>query len=429
MSAYAYDNPTSQAPAAELAETHDGSGCARYDALKTRTQTIEVQPPICDSVAPELGGARRWLADHGVGFQALTTGIFEYDILGHDAAPQRYGGQAPTTATTTQAFLTYDLSRLRVPGDAQLTIGGYWYTSSFFKQERYTGFATLAVNQRFWNGVIELQYGYFPLLHDFYGVILGGNSAAAAFGPASSVLVSSGVSQISPTPAAQLVLRDPESQHFYDTFIVSRSTSPAGLVTEEHYNPQGLRFSVPGTGAIFVDEIGYKRPALPEANSLWVRGGVVVNNSNYKLLDKTVPKATEHNSAVYGAVTAQLISPYSDKRGLYVDAKVDYSPKNVNVFAHDYSFTLFDLGPFAARSKDMVSLSWSESYFSADARKSETAIGVRSASTTSSLALSYAYHLVRGIYITTSLSKTWNPSFAPVLPAAIFFKEQLTLTF
>ncbi|ABE36551.1 Carbohydrate-selective porin OprB [Paraburkholderia xenovorans LB400] len=412
---------------APAAETTD---CARLDALNTRSRSAEVQMPVCQTMLSDIGGWRTWLADRGIGFQASALAGVNYDVLGHARTPQLYGGQSPTYNTSSYALFTYDLTRLGMPGDAQLTVKADWYTNSYFPSIRYSGFTAVAINQRFLNGDVELQYGYFDLSHSFYGTVLGGNPAVASFGPQSNVLYSAGISSESPTPAAQIILRDPATQHFYNNFIVSRSTSPDGQLVENRANPVGLRFSIPGDGALFVDEVGYKRDASVSSRSLWVRGGAVINTSDYPALDKTRSQTSSlHNRAFYGAATAQLTSPYSDARGLYVDAKVDYSPSDVALFAHDYSLTAFILGPFSTRRKDMVSLSWSQSFFSPEERRTLQARGADSAHSTSSLEISYALNLARGVYLISSLTRTWNPVFAPLQPPALFVNESVSVTF
>ena len=403
--------------------------CARLNKYNIRSQIVENQPSVCDRVAPALGGVRNSLADYGIGFQALMVGGLNYDILGHEEHPQLYGGQSPTFNATATAFLTYDLSRAGVPGDSQLIVGGVYYGNNYFASERYLGFATVAVNQRFLNNAVELQYGFFPLIHNFYGFILAGNVASNVYGPESNVLVSSGISEIAPTPSAQIIVRDPATHRFYNNFIISRSTSPEGLLADNNANPTGLRLTVPGARALFVDEVGYKRPASQDERSVWIRGGAVINTSQYaRLIDPTSPDR-ENNHALYGAVTYQLTSPYGDARGWYFDAKADFAPSSVNVFSRDYSVTLYSIAPFASRPKDMASLSWSQSFFSSDERARVASFGAPSAHSTASVTLSYSFNVTHGTYLSSSLIHTWNPTFTPLRQPALFINESLVLVF
>ncbi|MDH8131670.1 porin, partial [Klebsiella pneumoniae] len=86
--------------------------------------------------------------------------------------------------------VTYDLSRIGFTKDAQFTFSPQWATSNYHDSyPELHNIAVLAVNQPLLNGQLELQYGFYPLIRQFYGMVLGGNSSSAALGPTSVIPV------------------------------------------------------------------------------------------------------------------------------------------------------------------------------------------------------------------------------------------------
>ncbi len=127
----------SNVPSAAEAQTTSNAlsveaNCARFDQLNTRALQTETGTPACETMFPELGGARVWLADKGVGFSVGTFGpSYEYDVLGHNHNPQFYGGQDPNWSQLIYGTVTYDLSRIGFSSDAQFTLRGVWDTSNY----------------------------------------------------------------------------------------------------------------------------------------------------------------------------------------------------------------------------------------------------------------------------------------------------------
>ncbi len=70
--------------------------------------------------------------------------------------------------------VTYDLSRIGFSKDAQFTFSPQWATSNYHDSyPELHNIAVLAVNQPLLNGQLELQYGFYPLIRQFYGMVLG----------------------------------------------------------------------------------------------------------------------------------------------------------------------------------------------------------------------------------------------------------------
>jgi porin len=409
--------------------------CHEWDKYNQRAQVSEIQMSNCNVTDPTLGGLRPYLAAHGWGFEAAGLGGINYDVLGHNQGKQLYGGQRPTGNGEVWPALMYDLSRLKVPGNAQLTIKGTWFDSSYFHTDRFMGVNILAINHQWNKGAVELQYGFYTLVHAFYGEILGGNSALAAYGPQSSVLVEAGMSKVAPTPAIQLVVRNPKTRHIYNNFIATRSTSPAGLTKDSELNPTGLRGWVSGERLLALNEIGYNRGPVGYVPSqslgpkgFWVRAGGLVNLSDYS---NYLTGQKRSNYAWFAAGTVELAKfAENSRRGLYFDSKCDYSPGAVNTFFHDYNMTLFTLGmgPRPLRG-DMASVSWAASYVSPQLRQHYTGEGISSAHTTGSYAASYSHRLFRGTYLVSSITKTMDPTTSPIKPPALFIAGTLHTTF
>ncbi|MFM0249915.1 carbohydrate porin [Paraburkholderia sediminicola] len=401
--------------------------CAKYDALSTRANAVMLNTPTCETLFPELGGARAWLADYGIGFSASFAPTYQYDVLGHNHNPQMYGGQDPTWSQSLMPTLTYDLSRIGFSKDSQLTLQGMWQTSDYRNSVPHVGSMTIfAINQRFLNDQLEVQYGYYPLIAQYYGFVLGGNASSAALGPGSVIPFEVGMSSSEPTPGFDITVRDP-SLRWYNHFSVARSQSPEGVLPDIDANPSGFRLTVPGARAIFVDEFGYKTQASPTSRSMWFRVGTIYNTSHYTSLETGAD--TRNNYAVYVAATYQITHPDSSPRGLYADVKLDYAPQDRNLFTKDYQLALYYIGPFKNRPADMVSLGLTQSFFSKTAQNNVSLTGIPAAASSLALSLSYAARVMRGVYSVTGLTYQKNPTFAPTQPNALLFQQSINISF
>ncbi|MFM0220732.1 carbohydrate porin [Paraburkholderia dipogonis] len=405
-----------------------GADCTRYDRLNTRALQTETSTPACETMFPELGGARVWLADKGVGFSVGTFGpSYEYDVLGHNHTPQLYGGQDPNWSQLIYGTLTYDLSRVGFSSDAQFTIRGVWETSNYpANNPHFFSVNIFAINQRFLDGRIEVQYGYYPVIGQFYGVVLGGNASQAALGPVSVIPVEVGMSYYEPTPAVDLTVRD-SSKRWYDHFSITRSTTPAGVIADVADNPTGFRLTVMGARAMFVNEFGYQTEASATSHAMWFRAGGIYNTSHYT--DYSTGGVSSNNYGAYLAATVQITNPHGDPRGLYGDVKVDYAPQDRNVFTKDYQVTLYYLGPFENRPGDMIAIGLTRDYFSSDAQALERSFGVSPAAASLALSVSYAARVTRGLYAVSGITFQKNPAFAPVQPNALLIQENLYFSF
>ncbi|WAB98051.1 carbohydrate porin [Pseudomonas putida] len=413
--------PQSAMPAA-------ASQCERYQRYVVRTEAVLSQTPPCETISPELFGLRAALADNGFGFAAAFSPNYRYDLLGNNSSTQSYNGQNPTYRQSTALKLTYDLTRVGWGGDAQFVLGATWESGSYRTgNPNFLTMSSFAVNQRFYDGQLELQYGYYNLIREYYGMVLGGNSSAAALGPASVIPVQVGLSLFTPSPAVTVTVKD-QSKRWYNRATVARSASPNRFQYDLDENPSGFEFKVKGSRAVVVDEFGYKVNAGQDQKAFWARVGAIHNTSKYT--DYRNGGMTNNNYGAYAAVTKQVTQPNgSGPRGLYLDAKVNYAPEDRNLYNKDFQLTAFYIGPFDSRQRDMVSLGFTRNYFSTYAHNNVERSGGDAERTSTALSLSYAARLSRGIYWVNGLTYQEGPSFAPALDDALIYQSGLNFSF
>lgn len=417
------------APAPSIVPASSGPGavptCASYDSYTSRIQVATVPMPICLRLAPELGGARESMAEHGIGFGFLSILGYAYDLNGNNAPKQVYNGQDPTYFMTNYLYLTYDLSRVGFSKDAQFTFSAEWATSNYRTANPHVASMSIfAIDQPLFNKQLELIYGYIPGIQLFYGTSLGGNASTSALGPQAVVPFQVGMSAAEPTPTFDVIVRSP-SLHFYDSFAVTRSMSPQGILEDINQNPSGFRLSVPNARALFINELGYKRAASPTDSSIWMRFGTLYNTSSYTRFNSATPSS--NNYEFYLAGTWQLTRPWHDGRGLYFDTKFDWSPADRNALNRDIQASVFYVGPFASRPFDMLAIGVTKSMYSGVLRDDYPKSAP--AAYTMGYTASYAARLIRGAYLISSVTYTKNPVFVPHHSNALLLQETLTLTF
>lgn len=402
--------------------------CKNYDQYTTRAEAVINITPPCQTVSPEMGGLRSWFADKGFGIAARSTLLgLNYDVAGHNHQPQQYNGQNPSHYAQLNGILTYDLARIGFSKDSQLTIEGN-LTASDYKRG-YPSQATMmffAVNQRFLDKQVEIQYGYMPTVRGYYGATLGGNTSTAALGPGSVIPFGLGMSVFSPTPAFTLITKDP-SLKFYNSITASRSASPTGFQNDLDVNPTGFRLTVPGAKMFYIDEFGYKAAASATENAKWFRVGAMYNTSSFKNFE--TGKLSDKNYGGYVAATYQVTNPNGTPRGWYIDGKFDYAPEDRNLFYKDFQATIYSIGPFSSRPVDMFAVGYSTSFFSRDLQNNVHRAGGTANPSSTGISIAYAARLARGVYLASSVTHTVNPAFTASLPVAWIVQESLNLAF
>ena len=429
-------SPTLFAATPEEAETTIGQidqavpryACEHYDQFNSRATAVIRPQSNCESLLGDMGGLRADLADKGVGLQLSWNPMAMYDLKGQNRDPQEYGGQNVTWSQSMALTLTYDLARIGFSEGAQLTFTPQLQVSNYQRgYPRLHNVAILAVNQPLNDGKVELQYGFYPLIRQFYGMILGGNSASAALGPTSVVPVQVGLSLNAPTPAFDITFRD-DSKRWYNHSSLSRSMTPEGFLADVQKNPYGLKLRVDGANPLFVNEFGYKVQPGEGSRSHWFRAGVIYNTSHYTYLKSR--RSTDSNYGAYVANTVQLTTPTpGTPQGLYLDTKANWAPKDRNAYNGDFQITLFDIGLFPGRPRDMTSMGFTRSFISKDFREALGRQGLEPADSITAVSLSHAFRVTKGLYWINGLTYQDNPTLVPKRGDAFLWQTSMYWNF
>lgn len=414
----------------EAGEAASSPACRDYDKFVTRGS----ESPIittCETLSPDLLGLRPKLYDNGWMFMGYYSASETYDLRGQEARPQMYNGQRPSFSGTLGTITTYDLSRLGWWGkQAQLTfeVNSWRNTYRDGGVNDDAAVAQLSVEQRFADGRVRIQYGYYGMAGQFMGMFLGTNTASSALGPSSSIPILVGMAAFKPVPAADIRVYS-KSGRFYDHFGVARSQSPKGFLADSDANPSGLTWSVDGAKPIYVNEIGYRVAPSATSRMTWIRQGTIYNRSLY--IDYRDPDRKGKNFGLYLIADHQFYQPDTalPHRGWYFNLKMNYGKPEHNVFTADYSATLYSLAPFASRPGDMLSLGYSYNEISKDAQRYFTSLGLSPVGFSTTATASYALRAVRGIYWVNTLSYTRNPVVVSEHPDALNLQSQLRFSF
>lgn len=401
--------------------------CHRFDGLQPQGTT---HSPIstCETVSPNMGKFREYLAEHGwlVAGDVSLGGTF--DLLHHGAHPQLYIGQDPTYRATLDMYATYDLSRIGFAGQSQLVfnvdVQKFTYTG-----ENPTGFSfnSLYVNQRFNDGRVQLQYGFDELGNQFYGFSLGTNATTSPAGVGSSIPYEVGYIFNKTAPEINLRVASPR-KHFYEHFGVTRSVDPEGAQADwDNNNFIGLKWHIPGAKALFINELGYLRDAAPQQRMMWIRQGVMYNESPFPNFRGGNAGS---NYAYYLVGDYQLLQTDAAQpfRGYYINVKADYAPPDRNVYAGDIGATFYVLGP-RGRGNDALALGFTYNRLSKPFEHTRQAQGFTAVDHSSNIALSYVYRLGRGIYFSNQLSYTINPIPSPKQPVSLTWMTQVSMSY
>ena len=401
--------------------------CHRYDGLQPQGTT---NPAIstCETMSPEMGKLRASLAEDGWLIQGGSAFGGTFDLAGREARPQLYIGQNPTYRANTFMTATYDLSRIGFAGAAQLVFNAnlQWFS---YAGENPTGFAinSFYVSQRFNDGRTQLQYGFEELGNQFYGFSLGTNSTTSPAGVGSSIPYEVGFIFNKTAPEINLRVASP-GKHFYERFGVTRSVDPNGPQADwDSNNFWGLKWHIPGAKALYIQELGYQTDAAPHQHMVWLRQGVMYNQSHFP----DFRGGYAHNNYAYYLVgDYQLLQTDGMQafRGVYINAKADYAPADRNVYAGDMGVTLYVLGPFG-RPYDVVALGYTFDRLSRSFEHMQQAAGVAVVDDSRNYALSYVYRVARGVYLSNQLSYTVNPIPAPKQPPALTWMSALSFSY
>lgn len=182
--------------------------------------------------------------------------------------------------------------------------------------------------------------------------------------------------------------------NIYDKFGVARAITPDGTVLGHNYNPTGiLKFYTLNSGPLFINELGYLRPAAIGVPQTWVRGGAFLDKSRFPELDHP-GRRSNNQYALYllGDRQSPQISsaPGEAYRGWYAGFSAEYTPANYNRFSQYYEARLYGLGIIPGRPFDQATAVFTENVFSNVSYRAARRAGLPAHSDSKALTLSYS---------------------------------------
>lgn len=424
--------PGTNAPAAgDLAGTVSKTGSKDYTRLEAlRPKGWDTPfPQIADTIAQDAGGVRSALADAGIGILGLSANTGVYNLRHDDTAGATYNGRRPTYEVGIQTlFLSFDTGKIGLNG-GQFLVTAASITNGLrpIDGPRFTRITNLAYYQSLANGHVEVKVGYIDNLQEYVGTAVAGSLAAGNLGPQAQIPVQLGFGY-NGVGAPAINVRLNADNGMYTKFGAQRSLPPGGANAEVPLNGGlGLRFSLPGTRALFVDEVGVRKDSAEGQRSLWFRAGVIYNTTrfeNYKT------GRTSENYALYAAVDRQLTQSDGAKpfRGIYVGGSFNYAPADRNLYSQYYEARVYGIGLLKSRPFDLASIVASYNKLS-DAALASIVPNQRYQNYVTSIVASYAYRIFHGIYLQPGLGLVKNPTYAPKVPLAVNGYLSLSLLF
>lgn len=383
-----------------------------YDSVQWKGLIFNLPPPPV-TIDGDYAFRRKLAQDYGIGYSAWSVNLFYDNVLRHNhGSPQVYNGQKPTGDTLNSANVVVDLSRYGIP-DGQIVVEGVYQNDSWNPGAPTTlNLGSLTYYQTLFDKHLEFKIGLIAGTYEFYGSYTGGSLGGGIFGPAGAPFQEVGMPTAG-VPTYGVILTGHPTQHIYDKIGVLRTDNPDGVVLEHNYNPTATRFSTPNTGALVINELGYKAEPRPSGGSTWVRFGSALSGGHYNEFDHTGHRGTD-NYLFYLNADQQLLhvsrAPRQSYRGLYAGFSVSYVPPNFNLFSQYYEARIYGLGLLPHRPFDQVSLVFTNSVFSSFAYQAAKAAHRLAHPDTRSLTLSYSYSVYHGLLLNAAVGYTNNPS-------------------
>ncbi|HGM6307914.1 carbohydrate porin [Pseudomonas putida] len=152
------------------------------------------------------------------------------------------------------------------------------------------------------------------------------------------------------------------------------------------------------------------------------------NTSHYTYFKSQQP--TDSNYGAYVANTVQLTTPTpGTPQGLYLDTKASWAPEDRNAHHGDIQATLFDIGLYPGRPRDMTSLGFTRSFISKDFQEALGEQGLEPADTITAVSLSHAFRVSEGIYWINGLTYQDNPTLVPKRGDAFLWQTSMYWNF
>lgn len=401
---------------------------AHFDSFLEPGQTTTF-PGSAETVLGDVGGFRSWLSDRDIGFRAVQSVTMAQDLLptGQPRSPQRFNGQRFTLQTVNGNFnMAFGLRALGLPNTKILFGGAYIATSYEVNGPNTAWIRTLAVYQSFFNDHLTIKAGFTPNFYEYVGFFTGGSPILAS-GLPGLLPIQAGLG-VDPAAVPLVNVTAYGAKGSYLRVGVQRSLDPLGVVHEVH-NRGWLQFSQKGAGALYIGELGIRRPATEDGRQIWLRVGGFFNDSDYKRFDK--PGRTGTNASFYALGDRQITQPDKSRpaRGLYVGASAFWIPKSVNTSTQSYEGRIFTIGAIKSRPMDTASLRVTWTKFSRPAREAYAAQDLFTNKDQLNATVSYSARLVKGLFLTPSLSYIHHPAFIGDFKDAVNLSGALFILF
>ena len=403
-------------------------------------------PSYGDTLTGDVGGYRSTLARYGIGFESVNIAFLAGNLLNAPRSTNgelSYEGQSPTAYALFTPVVTIDLSRYGIP-DGQIELAAVIAASDApVFLSRGAALYNLTYYQSLFNNHIQVKLGYISNEQEFVGVYTAGRIAGSIFGPAAFIPFELGLSGSTPTaPGANVTFNftdnakrfNDEHPRIYDKIGIQRSISPAAndVLGDNLANPSGFRFVEPGTGMLFVNEVGY-RTVVSGVPHTWLRAGGIYNTTEYTNY-RTLGKST--NAGFYVLGDQQIWQPVKSgparALGLYAGFSVNYAAPDTNVFTQYYEGRIYAIGLVPGRPRDLGGVTVTYNKFSPAFRDLVNRVapltGTFAKSDSTSETVSYAARLIKGAYLTGALTYTNNPSPTYTRQTGHAFTGQLALT-
>lgn len=401
---------------------------AKINSLTWQAQGLTTRfPPLQDSILADSGSWRSELAKHNIGIEPriVINGITDFNQNNNKPKDSYVGQGGDLMAGTYFIDFVYGLDDLGLPNSKIMACVNSTNSSVAGNPPNNTAVACLSYFQTFLDKKVELKAGFEPNLYTYVGLFTGGD-ATLTNTLGSVIPVEAGLSDpVTTPPMVNLAYKGEDG--FYARGGVQRSVSPNGRVYEVENNGIGLDASMEDAKVLYVSEVGIDRKPTPGGNRLWVRAGGVSNPTKYKAFEG----GEESNKAYWALADYQITQP--DKsipvHGLYVGASAMYAPSDVNLYTQNYEARMYYYGPFKSRPLDKVSFVVGKNVFSQEAQDTLAARKIDTASTQLSATAAYAMHVTRGVYLSSAVGYTKDPSFTADINHALTFKLGLLFNF
>lgn len=419
---------------------------ARFNELLPKGTEVRITG-YEDSILQDKGRIRSTLADAGFSFVLTSVTVAARNLTNTQGSLQPalgkedYWGQKLSAFNEGTLYLLYDTSRLGIP-DGQISIGGQYAVSTY---QEYTP-KRVMFNNIYWyqtafKKALEIKAGLYSGSIDWGGFTIGGG-VMNPLGATASIPYEMGLASFGPQPAVSLKWN--LGPGFYDKMGAMRSIGMLGPtgnfnLDDKKFNPSGLSFDVPNGKLLLMNELGFKRDAMPGRKSIWLRGAIMYNKSRFN--DYSRPGFTNFNgmdvfNGTFGTkanVTAEYImgdiqvtqtapdSIFSAYRGLYIGGSFFNSPAKYIPINRSWEARAYVMGPFNARPTDMAAVAFIQTFNSkylvgaANSVASQMVDGnylsnIILEDGAKQFLFTYTAPITKGIYVTGGLGYINNPS-------------------